>query len=113
MSCYHGRFQAARKFGLDLAEVATSAHVGPSGFTICTAGLEHIFWQKNRFLRNSYLSFGKSETIDFCFAKSPDLQVGVFRCGTSPSVCRERSGQVLLPLPVWCGQGMAKGTAGV
>lgn len=77
--------------------------------TICTAGLEHVFWQKTQFLRGFYLSFRKSETNDFCFAKSSDQQVGVFRCGTSWEwcVCQEHSGQVLLPLPVaaWSGHG--------
>lgn len=85
---------------------AASTHVSPSGFAVCTAGLEPIFWQKTPFLGGSYLSFGKSKNFFFfffaCFAKSSDLQVGAFWCRTSPAVCLQQHGQ-----------GMAKGMAGV
>lgn len=76
---------------------AASTHVSPSGFAVCTAGLEPIFWQKTPFLGGSYLSFGKSKNFFFfffaCFAKSSDLQVGAFWCRTSPAVCLQQHGQ--------------------
>lgn len=44
----------------------SSARASPSGVSVCTADVEHVFWQKTRLLRGS-LSFGKSETNSFCF----------------------------------------------
>lgn len=67
-----------------------SVHVPSSGFSIRAAGVEHIFWQKTQFLRGN-LSFGKSESSDFCFhvsfagSSAPPAGDGAFRRGTSPA----------------------------
>lgn len=81
---------------------AASTHVSPSGFAVCTAGLEPIFWQKTPFLGGSYLSFGKSKNFFFFFLLVLPKVL----------ICRSAlSGAGLAPLSA-CSS-MAKGMAGV
>lgn len=76
-------------------------HVRSSGSSIRAAGVEHIFWQKTQFLRGN-LSFGKSETSDFCFTS---VLLEVLLCWLM--MVRFGVGPVLLPLPAaaWPGPG--------